>query len=458
VEMRDFAKSLWSSVAAPMAHQTDELNENVRADVVIIGAGFCGLSAAIHLAKNGVDVVCLEAEHVGWGASGRNNGQVIPGLKRDPDDVFALLGAEAGEKLLRCSAQAPELVFSLVDELGIQCDAVNRGWIQPARSTKALQDIAARVEQWQRFGEPVEMLNERDLAQRLGTDWYRGAWLDKRGGSLNPLAYARGLADAAIRLGVRLYEGTKVTSYEPVAGTSTSKSTNVGVTQWRVNVANDPSNNGATNTSQETVYNRQVNASTLLLCTNAYGNVNQALRRSIVPVRTGQIATAPLPDPQWQQILPRGEAASDASRILTSFRLSADKRLVMGGAFATGGGESEQMFARLVNAAQARFPFLGEVNVEFAWSGYLAITKSHLPHIFSLAPNCFAPVGCNGRGIAMSTATGKALAELLLHEKPEDCLLPVSQADPFVFHDFRNLGISASVAWNGLLDTLDTLD
>lgn len=448
-----------------MAHQTDELNENVRADVVIIGAGFCGLSAAIHLAKNGVDVVCLEAEHVGWGASGRNNGQVIPGLKRDPDDVFALLGAEAGEKLLRCSAEAPGLVFSLVDELGIQCDAVNRGWIQPARSTKALQEIAARVEQWQRFGAPVEMLSERDLAQRLGTDWYRGAWIDKRGGSLNPLAYARGLADAAIRLGVRLYEGTKVTSYEPVTGTSSSSSSSDRATQWRINVANCPSNNAALSPSNNAKHcavngkaNRQVNASTLLLCTNAYGNVNQALRRSIVPVRTGQIATAPLPNTHWQQILPRGEAASDASRILTSFRLSADKRLVMGGAFATGGGESEQMFARLVNAAQARFPFLGEVNVEFAWSGYLAITKSHLPHIFSLAPNCFAPVGCNGRGIAMSTATGKALAELLLHEKPEDCLLPVSQADPFVFHDFRNLGISASVAWNGMLDTLDTLD
>ncbi|RLA00703.1 MAG: FAD-dependent oxidoreductase, partial [Gammaproteobacteria bacterium] len=195
--MKPAIKSLWSDAVSADLTTTRTLEGEHQADVTIIGAGFCGLSAALHLAKAGVKVVCLEAETIGWGASGRNNGQVIAGLKRDPEQVIKQLGAERAQPLIQCSGEAPDLVFSLIKQYGIDCDAVQKGWIQVGRSDKSIKEMQSRVSQWQEFGAPVEMLEPDQLSKRLGTDWYKAGWIDKRGGSLNPLAYACGLAAAS---------------------------------------------------------------------------------------------------------------------------------------------------------------------------------------------------------------------------------------------------------------------
>lgn len=424
--LTDHADTLWQALSpdSRISPHLDLLGGETTADVVVVGAGFCGLNAAIELAEQGLQVVCVEANTVGWGASGRNNGQVIAGLKLDPDDVKQQCRGEEADKLIACAHRAPQQLFDFIRQRQIACDAKQSGWIQPARSKRALAQIEARVQQWQGYGADVHTLSPQQLPERLGTTWYSGAWLDKRGGSLNPLAYAQGLAKVALGLGVRLYVHSPVTQMQK------------SPKGWQVTTAQG-----------------KVKAKTLMLCSNAYtGALHPSFSKVAVPVRTAQMASVPLPDAQWRRILPKGEAASDTSRLLTSFRITPDKRLLMGGACATAGADNPRLYRWLYEAAQQRFPFLGHFRVAYRWSGYLAITQDHLPHIYPLAPDCYAAIGCNGRGIAMASSTGKELARYSLHQDPQQCAIPIRQADAFQLHALRHIGVAVSVGWNRLLD------
>ncbi len=422
-------KSLWAATAEP-APKTTSLSEDKTADIVIIGSGILGLSTALHLAEQGqTNVICLEGSEIGWGASGRNNGQVIPGLKYDPDTVREKLknSNHSAEALIQCSGDAPALVFSLINKHQIHCEAVNKGWIQPAPSNRAEKEIISRVKQWQALSAPVEMLDKNTLAEKLGTDWYQAAWLDKRGGSVNPLGYTRGLARAVINAGIEIFTKTPVTDYKKIANN-----------QWQINTPNG-----------------SVTAKKLIIATNAYiGKLNPQIKTAIVPVRTAQIASEPLDKSIWEKILPHGEAASDASHLLTSFRLTPEKRLVMGGAYATGGNENSAMFNALKQAAKNRFSDFDKINWQYFWSGYLAITPPHLPQIYHVEENCYAPIGCNGRGIAMSTMTGKQLANVVLSEDHKQSSVPVVSPKAHQFHQFRNIGITANVVLSEIKDRL----
>src|SRR5436853_295057 len=197
-------QSLWS-VTAPAGPVCGRLEEALHAQVAVIGAGYTGLSAALHLAERGREVVVLEAADIGARASGTNGGQVIPGVKHDPDTLERIFGHDAGSRLVATAAAGPDLVFELIAQHGIECDAVRRGWIQPAESDEALAQLAGRVEQWRRRGAAVELLS-REAVQRLtGSQHYRGGLLDRRGGTLQPLSYVRGLAAAALRVGARIF-------------------------------------------------------------------------------------------------------------------------------------------------------------------------------------------------------------------------------------------------------------
>lgn len=421
----ELPNSLWAATAEP-ALPTSSLAKDEIADVVIIGGGILGLSTALHLSQQGQNnIICLEATEIGWGASGRNNGQVIAGLKHDPTKVYEMLNKSSADTLIQCSSEAPDLVFSLIEKNTISCDAIRKGWIQPAPSKRAEKEILSRMQQWESLGAPVEMLDKGSLSERLGTSWYQAAWLDRRGGSVNPLAYTRGLANAVIRSGVSLFTHTPVIEYrQNTSGT------------WEVLTKKG-----------------KITANQLVIATNAYiGELAGKFRKSIIPVRTAQIASEPLATEDWQKILPQGEAASDASHLLTSFRITPEKRLVMGGAYATGGDENQAMFDALKRAAKNRFPFIKNINWQYKWSGYLAITPPHLPQIYTLGERCYAPIGCNGRGIAMSTMTGKQLAQLIIHENTQACAIPIVAPTAHQFHRFRNLGIAANVSFANFRD------
>lgn len=415
-------RSLWAATAIP-APDTRPFTGTASVDVAVVGGGFLGLSAALHLAEAGLRPIVLEAAQPGWGASGRNNGQVIPGLKYDPDEVVARLGRERGERLVAWSGRAPDLVFALIEKHGIDCHPVRRGWIQPAYTRAALATIESRCAQWATRGADVAMLDRADLPARLGTPAFPGAWIDRRGGAVQPLSYARGLAHAAIRAGVPVHTATMVRSVDRSGG------------RWTVHC------DGGT-----------VTADRVVLATNAYGTLLPELRTAIVPVRTAQVATRPLSDNIRATILPDRQVASDTRNLLTSFRLSPDGRLVMGGSGATGGDEHDGLRTALHRSANELFGHLGTLEWEFFWSGHFALTDDHLPHIYEPAEGLLAGIGCNGRGIAVSTGVGKLIAERILGRAADDLDVPVRRLRPVAFHAFRNVGIAAATVYKGWKD------
>lgn len=415
-------KSLWAATTARPAPYP-LLQGRVDTEVCVVGGGYMGLSTALALAERGASVVLLEAAEIGWGASGRNNGLVAPGLKRDPWQVRRKLGVERADRLLRYSATAPDRVFELIRRHGIDCDANPGGWIQAAHSKRALRRVERRVTEWRSLGLEAEMLPPGSVAEQLGTDFYAGASRYAAGGSINPLAYAHGIAQAAASAGAALHEQSPATRIERQQG------------RWIV-----VSNYGA------------VVAKQLVCCTNAYNDSIDRLHGTVMPLRTAQVASHPLPGKMAAQILPAAAAASDTQRLLTSFRVTADRRLIMGGASATAGDEHPGLIRRLYRAAQDRFGGLGTIHWEFGWSGYLALTRDHLPQIIQADDGFWAPVACNGRGIAMTTAMGRTLADLVTGMPAEESDVPVGQAGRIFGFGVRRLGVAAGVAGNRLLD------
>jgi len=397
-------------------------------DVCIVGGGFMGLSAALTLAGKGVSVAVLEAAEIGWGASGRNNGLVAPGLKRDPWEVRKILGAEIGDRLLRFSNDAPEAVFKLIDELAIDCDVNRGGWIQAAHSKRAMPLIEKRVAEWQVLGAVAEIIPADKVSAELGTDFYAGASRYASGGSINPLAYVVGLAAAAGVAGARIYEQS------PAAGVRRENG------KWAVASAHG-----------------HVTCTQLVFCTNAYNDNIDRLRGTVIPLRTAQVASHPLPRDVAASILPGAAAASDTQRLLTSFRLTADNRLIMGGASATTGDHHPGLVKHLHKAARLRFPDIGNIPWDFGWSGYLALTKDHLPQILRVDDDYYAGIGCNGRGIAMATATGRSIAELICGQDEKDCSVPIRKPKRVLGYGMRRPGVAAGVLYNRFLDTVERL-
>jgi glycine/D-amino acid oxidase-like deaminating enzyme len=417
-------KSLWAATTArPEPYPL--LQGKVEADVCIIGGGLMGLSAALALAKRGTRVALLEAAEIGWGASGRNNGLVAPGLKRDPWEVRKILGVEDGDRLLKYSASAPGAVFDLIKEHDIDCDANRGGWIQAAHSAGARRLIERRAAEWQSLESDVEMIPTDQLAKELGTEFYAAGCRYATGGSINPLAYTHGLAQLAATTGASLFEQSPAVRIESQGG------------RWAV-----LSNYGG------------VIAEHLLCCTNAYNDSIDRLQGTVIPLRTAQVASNPLPQDVAARILPGAAAASDTQRLLTSFRITADRRLIMGGASATAGDEHPDLLRRLHRAARDRFGELGPIHWEFGWSGYLALTADHLPRIIRWDDGCLAAVGCNGRGIAMSTVMGQTLADIVCGADDADCAVPVRAPKRVFGFDIRGIGVAASVRFSRLLDTV----
>ncbi|MGI9271819.1 MAG: NAD(P)/FAD-dependent oxidoreductase [Woeseiaceae bacterium] len=417
--------SLWTATT-PAQTPSPPLSTTLKADVTVVGAGFMGLAAALELAENGVDVAVIDAAQVGWGASGRNNGLLAPGLKRDPHEVRKILGRDAADRLLRLSGQAPDVVAGLVEKHGIDCDLQRKGWIQAAHARRALPILERRVRAWQELGADTDMIDVADLRTRLGTDFYVAATIDPRGGSLNPLAFVRGLAVAARKAGAQIFEQSPALRIERQDE------------QWCVSTPNG-----------------LLRSEAVLVCTNAYNQNVADLYGSLIPVRTAQIASAPLPTGLSREILPGGESASDTQRLLTSFRLTADKRLITGGASATAGDEHDGLFAHLHRGAKERFPQLGEIAWEFGWSGYLALTDNHLPKIFDVGENYWGASSCNGRGIAMATVSGQMLARLVSKKTPPDCAIPIETPRRITGFSLRRPAVAVSVVLNRFLDVAE---
>jgi hypothetical protein len=417
-------RSLWEATA-PAAQAFPALAGVVRAQVAVVGAGYTGLSAALHLAEAGHDVVVIDAHGPGWGASGRNGGQVIAGVKHDPEFLRTHFGDKDGARVIRTVGGSPDLVFGLISRLGIGCDAVRTGWLQLATSAATLRVSQERVRQWRAHAaDDVVTLDAAETARLTGSSAYVGAMLDRRGGTVQPLAYARGLAAAAARAGARLFGDT------PATGLGRDRA------GWRVRTAGGV-----------------VAAERVILATNAYsGRLHDRLRRSVVAAPSWQVATDPLPAVVRDTILPERQAGSDMRRLLRYFRLDADGRFVLGGRGSFREPQPAASVRRLCAASVALFPQLGGVAFTYQWGGLVALTQDHLPHLHALAPGLFAGVGYNGRGVAMATVMGRELARLAAGMDRSALDLPVVGVRPMALHAVSRLGVHASTAWYRVLD------
>ncbi|RZL55603.1 MAG: FAD-binding oxidoreductase [Variovorax sp.] len=418
------APSLWAATATP-APATHALDADAQADVVVVGAGFCGLSAALRLAERGVRVTVLEAREIGFGASGRNGGQVIPGLKFDPAELISMFGAEKGGRLVDFAAGTADAVFDLIDRHGMDVPRARQGWIQAAHTPEALRLAERRVADWRSHGVDARLLDRGEAARLLGTDRYFGGWIDPRAGGIQPLSYARELARVAIAAGAAVHTASPATDMRRDGG------------RWQVRTAG-----GAT-----------VVADHVLLCTNGYtGDLWPGLRRTIIDANSFQIATEPLPADLRRTILPEGQVCSDARRLLLYYRLDHQGRLLMGGRGTFSEPRDPSDWAQLEGVVARLFPQAARVPIAYRWCGHLAVTRDYLPHVHEPAPGLTIDIGCQGRGVGLQTRMGRALADRVVDD--DIAALPVapSPIKPFPLHGLRRFYIAAVLGWYRLLD------
>jgi len=420
------APSLWASVTPPREAGA-ALTGTEETDVAVIGAGFTGLSAALHLARDDVAVRVLEANTVGWGASGRNNGQVIPTLtSAEPDAIVARYG-EAGERFVRLIGNSASVLFDLIREEGIEAEAEQTGWFQPAHSPGRIALTKRRIDAWNRHGFPAEFIDADRAEAMLGTRFWHGGMSNPTGGHINPLAFTRGLAEAAERHGARIHEDSPVDSY-----------THDG-TQWIIRTG--------TETGSATL-----KARALILATNAYtGEIRKALAprlaRSIVPVLSWQMATEPLGDNLRKLIVPGRQAVSDTRGDLRFFRYDHRNRLITGGAVIGSYDALRRVREKAARNLAEAFPDLGIPEMTHVWNGYIGMTWDRFPRIHRLGETGFAWIGCNGRGVALGTSLGRELARAAMGVPLSDLALPLSEPRPFPLHGLVRRVAPTYLAW-----------
>ncbi len=378
--------------------------EDASADLVIIGGGFTGCSAALEAARRGARVILLEARTIGHGGSGRNVGLVNAGLWLPPDDVLAITGERAGHRLLGALADGPATVWRIIAREDIDCDPVRRGTLHLAHAPAGLRDLRRRHRQGNRLGAPVQLLDAAETARRVGSACFHGALWDPRAGTIQPLAYCRGLARAARAAGARLHENAQATAIRHQAGV------------WQVESGG-----------------HLVRAPLLLMATNAYHDaLSGSAGPQFVPVSFSQFATAPLPPDLRRRILPGGEGCWDTATVMTSLRMDRDGRLILGaiGNVEGAGGPVHAAWAR--RKLRRLFPELAGQPFANVWRGRIAMTGDHVPRIVRLGPGGLNVFGYSGRGIAPGTVFGTAAAAALLKGDEDALPLPVSAA-----HDER---------------------
>lgn len=350
------------------------------ADVCVVGAGYTGLSAALHLAQAGLDVVVLEAQRVGWGASGRNGGQLGSGQRRDQGWLEARLGLGAARALWELAEEAKALVRGLIDRHAIACD-LRSGVIHAAHHASEVPHLHAAAEKLARdYGyAAVEPLDRAAIMARLATDAYHGGVLDRGAAHLHPLAFALGLARAAAGAGARIHEGSRV---EAIAGTEVR-------------------------TAGGRVRARHV----LVACNGYLGRLAPAIAARVMPINNFIVATAPLGDARARALIRHDEAVADSRFVVNYFRLSADRRLLFGGGESYGYRFPADI-ASVVRPRMLRvFPQLADAGIDYAWGGTLAITADRMPAFQRLGPGVYAAGGYSGHGLAVATLAGKLMAE-----------------------------------------------
>lgn len=415
--------SLWRHTAIA-ARDTVAYKGDSKVDVVIVGGGFTGLRAALELSGRGLSIIVLESGDIGWGASGRSGGQVNPIIRLTSAKIASLIGEGPAERFIRSTINSADEVFNLIRQHRIACAPVQNGWLQVAHCLSAAQSLEELALDWRRHGSSIEFKSDQDLYTESGTASYQMGLFHPKAGHLQPMSYVRGLANAAMKANVQVHTHSRVEKIEPKNG------------GWRV-----AANGGSIQTEW------------VLLCTNGYTKgLHQAVDKSYLPFTPIQLATAPLSETMDQQILPGNQSIADTRRLIFYGRKTADRRLIFGG---LGKGVNNLAdYERIKKEAVRIYPILKGIAWDYQWGGNIAMTMDALPHVHRLAPGLLAGLGCNGRGVAMSTVMGRVLSECVLGSETS-LDLPLLEVRKIGFRNLKSFTIPYGLPVLGWLDRRD---
>lgn len=422
-----FAEPLWAEKVERVAYDAP-LAARETCDLLIVGGGFMGLSAARYAAHAGLNVRVVDAGRIGEGASGLNGGQVIPGLKFNPDWILQHFGEDHGARLNAFAETTADVLFDTIETERLNVPYERSGWIQACHTETALASAAERHKQWAARGANVAMLDATEVNRIVGTDNYTGGFYDKRAGVVQPLALTLELARIAKEAGVEITENTSCTRLSKRDG------------GWVAQTSKDA----------------EITASNVILATNAYTDgLIPGLAQTLVPLHSFQVATPVLPEDLQRQILPGRQAVSDSRRIVIYYRKSPDGRMVLGGRGRMSTPRGPKDWAHLEHGLTRIFPALENTPIEKRWFGRVAMTADGLPHIHEPEKGLVTIVGCQGRGVAMMTAIGRHFIDYIMSGDAKALPFPISPVRPIPFHAFRQVGVAATIAWYRMLDTVE---
>jgi glycine/D-amino acid oxidase-like deaminating enzyme len=387
---------IWTKTSSEARASYPPLSEDKDVDLIVVGAGFAGLSIALHAARSGLSVCLLEAGAVGNGASGRNGGYAVPhfpGALR-PSQVEQRLGKKKGQALVSLVSDGPDLMFDQIQRYQIRCDPEQNGWAQPAHSEKALASTRAIFEEWKALGAPVEWLDRKAMTDTLGAAGYLGGWWRKSGGTVNPFALCMGLARTAVAQGAVIHEHSPVSKVFREGGRAVAL-----------------------------VGEHRVRGRKAIIATNGYTDaLTPGLSRSGISVRLFHCVTEPLSAELQKEIVPTRICFTDLRKSGGFSRYDRDGRIISGGAVFSLANPKAYGLAHARRRVVELFPQLKgrEPRFEAYWEGYCSITESALPNLQVLDQNIFSLLGFSTRGVALTQNIGRVVGEFLAEKSTLD--------------------------------------
>ena len=416
------ALSYYAATATPSpVHPT--LRSEVSADVCVVGAGYTGLSAALELAKTGYKVVVLEAKTVGYGASGRNGGQICTGFSAGQGKIEAQLGKEDARKCFAIAEEAKQLINDRINDYKIDCDLA-WGYLHCIPKAHQMSELHTWKEEWDALGyADTEVLNKQQLEEKVGTRIYHGALREGGAGHFHPLNYCLGLARAAMAAGAVIYENSPVIEID------------TGSAPWA-------------RTAQG-----KVTAKHMVIGGNAYlGRTVPRLYGRVMPVGSYIIATEPLGENRARSLIRDGEAVANTNFIVDYYRITGDTRLLFGGRAAYSTLEPPSLGAYMRPRMLGVFPDLADVKIDYAWGGYIAITSNRIPDCGRLSPTVYYAHGYSGQGVALAGMYGKLMAECIRGQAERFDLLARVKHLPFPGGSMRTPLLVAAMLFYRLRD------
>ncbi|WP_311201870.1 NAD(P)/FAD-dependent oxidoreductase [Sedimentimonas flavescens] len=371
-----------SANPAPLRPALQGIHET---DICVVGAGYSGLSTALHLLEKGYKVTVIEGARIGWGASGRNGGQIVNGLNASLDTIERRYGKDTSTFVAGLVTEGGDIIRERIATYDIKCD-LKHGNVFAGLTAKHMREIEDRWKLWRSYGiESQEMLSAEQMREHVNSDVYVGGMIDHKGGHIHPLNLALGEAAAIEKLGGTIFEMSPVTSVETEGPRPSVKTAN-----------------------------GKIVAKTLVLCGNAYlGHVVPTLEWRVMPVSTQVMATKPLGEKLARELMPSDVCIEDVRYILDYYRFSADNRLLFGGGTVYGGADPKDIKAKLWKNLNKVFPQLAGTEIDYAWSGNFALSFSRVPQMGRIGQNTYFAHGYSGHGVTGSHTFGRILSEAI---------------------------------------------